>query len=59
MRIDSHQHFWKFDPIRDSWIVSSMQKIRRDFLPKDLKGILAKNKIDGCVAIQADQSCHS
>ena len=56
MRIDSHQHFWKFDPIRDSWIVSSMQKIRRDFLPKDLKGILTKNKIDGCVAIQADQS---
>ena len=35
MRIDSHQHFWQFDPVRDAWIDSSMQKIATDFLPKD------------------------
>ena len=56
MRIDSHQHFWKFDPVRDAWIDESMLNIKRDFLPKDLQSILEKNKIDGCVAIQADQS---
>ena len=56
MRIDSHQHFWEFDPIRDSWINNSMTKIRKDFLPEDLIGILDKNKIDGCIAVQADQS---
>lgn len=56
MRIDSHQHFWQFDPIRDAWIDSSMQKIARDFLPKDLKPLLEQNQIDGCVAVQADQS---
>ena len=56
MRIDSHQHFWKFDPVRDSWINNSMTKIRKDFLPEDLIGILANNKIDGCIAVQADQS---
>tara|TARA_X000000950_G_scaffold121544_2_gene152420 strand:+ start:17922 stop:18746 length:825 start_codon:yes stop_codon:yes gene_type:complete len=56
VRIDSHQHFWKFDPVRDAWIDESMLNIKRDFLPKDLQSILKKNKIDGCVAIQADQS---
>ena len=56
MRIDSHQHFWKFDPVRDSWINNSMTKIRKDFLPEDLIGVLAENKIDGCIAVQADQS---
>ena len=56
MRIDSHQHFWEFDPIRDSWINNSMTKIKKDFLPEDLIGILANNKIDGCITVQADQS---
>lgn len=58
IRIDSHQHFWKFDPIRDSWITNDMKVIQRDFLPNDLAPILSKNKIDGCVAVQADQSEH-
>jgi len=56
MRIDSHQHFWKYDPIRDRWINRTMKAIRRDFLPLDLKPLLKENKIDGCIAIQADQS---
>lgn len=56
MTIDSHQHFWIFDPIRDSWITPEMETIRRDFLPADLKPVLDKNKVDGCVAVQADQS---
>ncbi|MDP9079516.1 MAG: amidohydrolase family protein [Bacteroidota bacterium] len=56
MKIDSHQHFWKFDPVRDSWIDDSMSAIRRDFYPEDLEPILKKNNIDGCIAVQADQS---
>jgi L-fuconolactonase len=20
MKIDAHQHFWQFDPVRDAWI---------------------------------------
>lgn len=55
-RIDSHQHFWKFDPVRDSWIDDSMQKIQRDFLPNDLLPLLNENKFQGCVAVQAHQS---
>jgi len=55
-KIDSHQHFWRFDPVRDSWINEDMRIIQRDFLPEDLAPILKENKIDGCVAVQADQS---
>jgi L-fuconolactonase len=56
MIIDSHQHFWNYDPIKDAWIDTSMKVIRRDFLPKDLKPLLDENAIEGCIAVQADQS---
>ncbi|HNV28564.1 MAG TPA: amidohydrolase family protein [Cyclobacteriaceae bacterium] len=56
IRIDSHQHFWKYNPIRDAWITDQMKVIQRDFLPHDLAPILKENIIDGCVTVQADQS---
>jgi L-fuconolactonase len=57
MKIDAHQHFWHFNPVRDAWITEgSMSAIRRDFLPDDLAPILQKNGFDGCVAVQADSS---
>jgi L-fuconolactonase len=56
LKIDSHQHFWKFDAVRDTWIDSSLAAIQRDFMPADLKPILDKHGIDGCIAVQADQS---
>lgn len=56
MTIDAHQHFWHFDPVRDSWITDDMATLRRDFLPADLEPILEQNGIDGCVAVQASQS---
>ncbi len=55
-RIDSHQHFWKYNSIRDAWITDQMKVIQRDFLPPDLAPILMENTIDGCVSVQADQS---
>lgn len=56
MTIDSHQHFWIFDPVRDSWITPEMETIQRDYLPADLKPVLDENGVDGCVAVQSDQS---
>jgi L-fuconolactonase len=56
VRIDAHQHFWRFDPVRDAWITPEMGLIRRDFLPADLAPLLAASGIDGAVAVQADQS---
>ena len=55
-RIDTHQHFWKFDPVRDAWIDHTMQVIQRDFFPEDLSPLLQQNGFEGCVAVQADQS---
>lgn len=54
-RIDAHQHFWKFDPVRDNWINSDMSVIARDFLPNDLLPLLQRNNIDGTVLVQ---TCH-
>ncbi|WP_162054572.1 amidohydrolase family protein [Pontibacter pamirensis] len=55
-KVDAHQHFWKFDPVRDSWITDDMASIRRDFGPEDLQPLLQQHGFDGCVAVQADQS---
>jgi L-fuconolactonase len=56
LKIDSHQHFWKFDPVRDTWINDDMKIIRRDFMPEDLAPILKANGFDGCITVQSDQS---
>jgi L-fuconolactonase len=58
MRIDAHQHFWKYAPTTHGWINDEMAVIRRDFLPNDLEPILSKHNIDGTVAVQADESIH-
>jgi len=55
-KIDSHQHFWKYNSVRDSWITDDMRVIQKDFYPTDLEPLLLENTFDGCVAVQADQS---
>jgi len=56
MTIDAHQHFWKYEPVKHAWIDDAMSVIRRDFMPLDLKEVYDQNDIDGCVAVQADQT---
>ncbi|GAA3579830.1 amidohydrolase family protein [Snuella lapsa] len=56
MIIDSHQHFWKYEPVKHAWIDETMSVIRKDFMPNDLKLVYEANGIDGCVAVQADQT---
>ena len=56
MKIDAHQHFWQFNPQRDTWINEEMNVLKHNFLPEDLLPILQENKFDGCVAVQADPS---
>jgi len=55
-RIDAHQHFWKYDPVKDAWITPDMETIRKDFLPDDLRPLLSASKMDGCVTVQVDQT---
>lgn len=56
MRIDSHQHFWSYNPIRDTWITDDMSAIRKDFIPEDLQPLLKEHGFDGCVTVQSEQS---
>lgn len=54
--IDTHVHFWNFDPIKDDWITEDMSVIRKDFTPKNLIRTYSELQITGCVAVQANQS---
>jgi len=56
MIIDSHQHFWIYEPVKHSWIDDRMAVIRRDFTPEDLKREYAEHGVEGSVAVQADQT---
>jgi L-fuconolactonase len=55
-KIDSHQHFWKYDPVQHAWIDERMHVIQADFLPEDLQPILQQHNFDGCVTVQVDQT---
>lgn len=55
-KIDSHQHFWQYNAVKHDWIDDAMAVIRKDFLPADLQPILQQHTIDGCIAVQADQT---
>lgn len=56
MRIDSHQHFWRYNPEEYDWIDDCMASLRRDFLPSDLEPALARSGFHACVAVQARQT---
>lgn len=56
MRIDAHQHFWRYDPREYDWIDGSMTALARDFLPGALKQEMDTAGFDACVAVQARQS---
>jgi L-fuconolactonase len=55
MRIDSHQHFWNYNPEEYPWIKPEWP-IRRTYLPDALEAELKSCQIDGCVAVQARQT---
>jgi L-fuconolactonase len=56
MIIDTHVHFWKYNKVRDTWITENMKILRQDYLPEHLSLSLKRNKVDGCMAVQVEQS---
>jgi L-fuconolactonase len=56
MRIDTHQHFWRYNSEEFGWIDDSTAALRRDFLPHDLEPELAAAGFDGSIAVQARQT---
>src|SRR5438309_3799167 len=56
MRIDSHQHFWQYNPDEYGWIDHSMAELRRDFLPEHLKPELRRAGFAASIVVQARQT---
>jgi L-fuconolactonase len=56
VRIDAHQHFWRYSPQTHAWIDDTMRPLKRDFLPRDLEPLLRDAGFDSCIAVQAEQS---
>ena len=54
-RIDSHQHFWKYDTSRHGWINDEMEVLKRDFFnslmaaftPAEIRKQLKKGGLSG------------
>jgi L-fuconolactonase len=56
LKIDAHQHFWQYNPLRDAWINNDMAILQEDFLPEHLQPILEHYDFQGTVVVQSDQS---
>ena len=56
MRIDSHQHFWRYRTEDHPWMSAEMAALRRDWLPADLRPLLDAHGFQRCIAVQARSS---
>ena len=56
MKIDSHHHFWKYDPVTYSWMNEKMGVLKKDYQPEDLQAEINSSNIDGVISVQANQS---
>lgn len=56
LKIDAHQHFWLYNPLRDQWINNDMAILQEDFMPEHLQPILEHYDFQGTVVVQSDQS---
>ncbi len=52
MRIDTHQHFWRYDPQRYAWIEPG-SPLARDFAPEQLRPELAAAGVSGTLLVEA------
>jgi len=55
MKIDAHQHFWRYNAQEYGWMGPGMEALKKDHPPDDLLPLLKAVGIDGTVAIQARQ----
>jgi L-fuconolactonase len=56
MRVDAHQHFWRYNADAYPWMSDAMEVLRRDYLPEDLRPLLDARHVDKCIAVQARAS---
>jgi L-fuconolactonase len=53
MKIDTHQHFWHFEPAYFPWISAQMPDLRQNFLPPDSRPFMDACAVDAVIAVQA------
>jgi L-fuconolactonase len=55
MLIDAHHHLWRYNEQDYGWMDDSMNILKRDYLPEELKNELDKAGVTGTVVVQARQ----
>jgi L-fuconolactonase len=55
LTIDTHHHFWRYDPVEYDWITDDMSRIKKDFLPEQLVELIEKAGVDSVISVQARQ----
>ena len=53
MKIDTHQHYWRYQPQDFGWISDGMPVLQQDFLPDDCQPAMRAAGITATVAVQA------
>jgi L-fuconolactonase len=56
LEVDTHQHFWNYDPAEYAWIDDRMTPLRRDFLPLDARREMDAIGAIACIAVQVRQT---
>lgn len=55
MKLDAHQHFWRYSATEYPWIPVG-SALQRDWLPEDLAALQSPLGFDGSIAVQARQT---
>ena len=55
MKLDAHQHFWRYSATEYPWIPSG-SALQRDWLPEDLAALQSPLGFEGSIAVQARQT---
>jgi len=56
MRVDSHQHFWRYTPQDYPWISAEMEVLKQDLLPDMLQPTLQRHDMQSAILVQARSS---
>jgi L-fuconolactonase len=53
MKIDTHQHYWHYEPLAFPWIGAAERSLMRDFLPAHSAAAMQACGVDAVLAVQA------
>ena len=53
MKIDTHQHYWRYQPQDFGWISDRMPVLQRDYAPADCQAAMQAAGITASIAVQA------